>query len=343
MADRIDLRSDTVTCPSEGMRRAIAAARVGDDVWGEDPTVIELQQRVAALLGMEEALYVPSGTMANQIALLVHARPGEEVLLGWGSHCTNFESGAAAAWAGVQAQTIGSEGLFTAEQVLEAIPPPDVHFPPTTVVWIENTHNRAGGRVWPLEQVTAVARAARERWLRVHIDGARLLNAAVALGRSARELASPADSASICLSKGLGAPVGSVLSGSSLFIKRARRYRKMLGGAMRQVGILAAAGLYALEHNVERLAVDHANARLVAEGLAPLRGVRLDPAEVQTNIVIFDLAATGPDAAQLIAACAEHGVLFSRMGPRRVRAVTHLDVDRAACQTAVQIVRGILG
>ena len=339
MPERIDLRSDTVTVPSPEMRRAIAEAPVGDDVWGEDPTVIELQRRVSEDLGMEDALFVPSGTMANQISLLVHTRPGEEVLLGWGSHCTSFEAGAGAAWAGVQFQAIGSEGLFTADEVLEAIHPADVHLPPSILVWIENTHNRAGGRIWPQAQVEAVARAARGRGLRVHIDGARLLNAAVATRRPPRELASVADSTSICLSKGLGCPVGSVLAGSSLFVKRARRFRKMLGGGLRQVGILAAAGLYALDHNVERLAEDHANAQLLARGLAEVKGVHVDPARVQTNIVIFDVDGSGPDAGAFISGCAARGLLFSQVGPRRVRAVTHLDLGREACQAAVRIVR----
>jgi threonine aldolase len=339
---RIDLRSDTVTAPSPGMRRAIAEARVGDDVWGEDPTVIELQERVADLLGKEQALFVPSGSMANQIALLVHTHHGDEVLLGWGSHCMCFESGAAAALSGVQLQVLGTDGLFSADNVLAAIAPTNVHYAPTTLVWIENTHNRGGGRIWPQAQIEAVARTARDHRLRVHIDGARLLNAAVARSRPPHELAASADSTSICLSKGLGAPVGSVMAGSADYISRARRYRKMLGGGMRQVGILAAAGLYALEHNVARLAEDHENARLLAEGIGTLRSLRLDPEHVETNIVIFELEEGAPDAAHFIQSCAERGLLFSQVGPRRVRAVTHLDVGREACQAAVQIIRDLV-
>jgi threonine aldolase len=341
MSERIDLRSDTVTRPSPGMRHAMAEAAVGDDVWGEDPTVIELQDRVAALLGKEAALFVASGTMANQVSLLAHTRPGDEVLLGWGCHCSNYEAGAGAALAGVQFQTLGQGGFFTAAEMVAGIHGPDVHLAPTTLVWLENTHNRGGGRISPQGEVEAIAREAHDRGLRVHLDGARLLNAAVASGSSARKLAGPADSASICLSKGLGAPAGSVLAGSAEFVARARRYRKMLGGGMRQVGILAAAGLYALEHNVERLLQDHAHARLLAEGLQDIAGLELVPEEVQTNIAIFDLGPRLPPADAFIAACAERGVLLSRMGERRVRAVTHLDVDREDCLRAARIVRDL--
>jgi threonine aldolase len=338
----IDLRSDTVTRPSPAMRQAIAEARVGDDVWGEDPTVHELQDRVAALLGKQAALYVPSGTMANQISLLCHTRPGEEVLIGWGSHVMCYESAAGAAWAGVQFQVLGSTGLYGADDVVPAIHHRDDHLAPTSLVWLENTHNRGGGRVFPQADVEAIAAVARARGLHVHLDGARLLNAAVASGRAPRELAAPVESTSICLSKGLGAPVGSVLAGSADFIARARRYRKMLGGGMRQVGILAAAGLYALDHNVERLAEDHANARAFAEAIAGAPGVQLALEAVETNIVIFDLAPPLPDAERFLAACAARGVLLSRMGERRVRAVTHLDVSPAASREAGRIVRELL-
>jgi threonine aldolase len=335
----IDLRSDTVTRPSPGMRQAIAEAVVGDDVWGEDPTVIELQERVAALLGKQAALYVPSGTMANQIALLTHTHPGEEVLLGWGSHVVCYESAAGAAWAGVQFQTLGATGIFGADEVAAAIHGRDDHLAPTTVVWLENTHNRGGGRIFPQAGVEAIARLARDRGLHLHLDGARLLNAAVASGREPRDLVAPVESTSICLSKGLGAPIGSVLAGSAELVTRARRYRKMLGGGMRQVGLLAAAGLYALEHNVERLAEDHRNARGLAETIASARGLRIDLETVQTNIVIFDLEPPAPDAESFLAACARRGLLFSRMGPRRLRAVTHLDVSAEACREAGRIVR----
>jgi threonine aldolase len=344
MTRTIDLRSDTFTVPSPAMREAIARAEVGDDVWGEDPTVITLQERVADLLGKEAALYVPSGSMANLISLLLHTRPGDEVLLGWGSHCISYESGAGAAVAGCMFKVIGTGGQFTAQEVGEAIcQAEDPHFAPTTLVWLENTHNMGGGRIFPQDQVEAIASLAHQRGLAVHLDGARLLNAAVASGRPARELVAAVDSTSICLSKGLGAPVGSVLAGEAALIRRARRFRKMLGGAMRQVGILAAAGLYALEHNVERLAEDHANARLLLEGLVELASVRLEPRHVQTNIIIFELDHPSLDAAGLIDACATQGLLLCPAGPGRIRVVTHLDVSRDDCHRAVEIIRGVLG
>lgn len=342
MNRRIDLRSDTVTLPSDGMRRAMASAEVGDDVWGEDPTVIRLQEQVATLLGKEAALFVPSGTMANQIALKVHTRPGDEFLVGWGSHCIAYEGGAAAAISGVQYRILGEGGLFTVEDLLDALQPPNVHLPPTSLVWLENTHNRGSGRIFPIEQIRAIAYRAHQADLRVHLDGARLLHAAVATGVHPAEWVATVDSTSICLSKGLGAPVGSVLAGSRGFIEQARRYRKMLGGGMRQVGILAAAGLYALAHNIDRLREDHDHARLLAEGLALLPGVALDPSKVQTNIVIFDLKPPAPDAATFLQRCASLGVLFSQVGPRRVRAVTHMDVSQDQCLGAVVVAAEVL-
>jgi threonine aldolase len=338
----IDLRSDTVTVPSDGMRRAIAAAEVGDDVWGEDPTVIRLQEVVAELLGKEAALFVPSGTMANLAALMAHIHHGDEVLVGWGSHCITYEAGAGAAVGGALYRVLGTDGTFTAAEVHAALRPANVHFAPTRLVWIENTHNQGGGRIFDQEEVERIATVARENALAVHVDGARLLNAAVASGRPARELVAPVDSTSICLSKGLGAPVGSVLAGSADFIERTYRYRKMLGGGMRQVGILAAAGLYALEHNVERLAQDHANARLLAEGLAQLRGLQLAPERVDTNIVIFEVDHPWFDAPALVRGCRDKGVLMAYSGGERVRAVTHLDVTRDQCEEAVRIIEKLL-
>jgi threonine aldolase len=334
----IDLRSDTMTRPSAAMRAAMAAADVGDDVWGEDPTVNALQERVAALLGKPAALLVPSGTMSNQIAIRAHTHHGDAMLLGVGSHCTTYESGAAAALSGVQPRELGTGGLFCADDVIAAIPPANVHNAPATLVWLENTHNRGGGRVFPQRDVIAIAEAAHARGLRVHLDGARLLNAAVASGRPAVELAAPVDSTSICLSKGLGAPVGSVLAGSRELIDRALRLRKMFGGGMRQAGILAAAGLYALEHNVARLAEDHANAALLGAGLAALPGLTLAQPAVETNIVVFDLDPDVPcDAPAFLSACAARGVLLCPFGGRRLRAVTHLDVDRANCLEAIRV------
>src|SRR5512139_2042145 len=263
----IDLRSDTVTRPTPAMREAIAHAEVGDDVYGEDPTVAALQQRAAALLGKEAALFVPSGTMANQVSIRALTRHGDVVLAGDGAHILRYESGAPAAISGVQVKTIGSGGLFDADDVAAAIHPLEHHFAPTTLVACENTHNAAGGRVFPYAQLRRVADAARDRGLRMHLDGARLFNAVTATGVPAATWAEPFDTVSFCLSKGLGAPAGSLVCASAEIIDRVHRFRKMLGGGMRQAGILAAAGLYALTHHVERLAEDHVNARRLADGL----------------------------------------------------------------------------
>ena len=340
----VDLRSDTVTRPSSAMREAMAHAAVGDDVYGEDPTVNLLQERVAALLGKEAALYVPSGTMANQIAIAVQTRPGDSVLVSQGAHCMVFESGAAGALAGVQFDVIGDgRGHFTAAEVAAHISPDNHHFAPTTMVAVENTHNRGGGSIFPQREIAAIAEVARTHRLAYHLDGARILNAAVASGISARELAAPFDTVSLCLSKGLGAPVGSLLAGSKALIHRAHRRRKMLGGGMRQAGILAAGGLYALENNVARLAEDHANARRFAEPLARTPGVVLDAATVETNIVIWELAPEVPmDAAAFVARARDKGLLLNAVAARRLRAVTHLDVDAAACSAAAEIAAAVL-
>jgi threonine aldolase len=339
----IDLRSDTVTKPSPGMRAAMAAAEVGDDVFGEDPTINRLQERAAALLGKEAALFVPSGTMANQIALKVHCQPGDDVILGEGTHCMVFESGAAGALAGVQISAVGQGGLFTAADAESVFRGADnVHNAPSRLVVVENTHNRGGGVVWPQAQVLDVATFARAHGLALHLDGARLCNAAVASGKTPAELAAPFDTATLCFSKGLGAPVGSIIAGSRPLLARALRFRKMFGGGMRQAGILAAAALYALDHNVDRLVDDHANARLVAERLAQVPGLRVDLARAQTNIVMVDLEPSRPAAAEAVARLRAQGVLCVAFGPRRLRLVTHLDVDRAACEKAVGIVAGAL-
>ena len=333
--ERIDLRSDTVTLPSPGMRRAMAEAPVGDDQYGEDPSVNRLQERIAALLGKEAALFVPSGTMANQIGLKILTRPGDEVILGDEAHIVWHESGAGAANSGVQFSVVGRGGLFTADELREAYKPPGhIVFPPTTLVAVENTHNRGGGVVFPQEEAVAVCAAARELGMASYLDGARLFNAAAASGRSLAELASPFDLVSVALSKGLGCPVGSVIAGRRDNIARALRARRMFGGAMRQSGILAAAGLWALDHNLSRLPEDHANARLLAERLVGLRGVSLDLATVQSNIVIFHMEEGAPDAATIVARAQEAGVLVSAFGVRTVRAVTHLDVSRADCELA---------
>ena len=341
--DRIDLRSDTVTSPSPGMRQAMAAAPVGDDQYGEDPSVNRLQERIADLLGKETALFVPSGTMANQIGLKVLTRPGDEVVVGDEAHIVWHESGAGAANSGIQFTVVGRGGRFTAADLRAAYKPPGhIVFPPTTLVAIENTHNRGGGVLFPQAEAIAICDTARELGFASYLDGARLFNAAAAGGRTLAELAGPFDLVSVALSKGLGCPVGSVIAGRRDAIARAHRARRMFGGAMRQSGILAAAGLYALEHNLGRLTEDHANARLLAERLAGLRGVSLDLATVQSNIVIFRMEAGAPDAATIVARAQEAGVLVSAFGVRIVRAVTHLDVSRDQCRRAADLLAKVI-
>ena len=339
----IDLRSDTVTRPTPAMRAAMAAAEVGDDVYGEDPTVNRLQAVAAERLGTQAAIFVPSWTMANQAALRALTQAGDVVLGGTGCHLLRYESGAAAALSGVQVQTIGQDGLFGPDDVLAALPPHDHHYAPVTTVAIENTHNYSGGRVFPFDHVRAIAAAARERGLKLHFDGARLWNAVVASGIPAARWADGFDSVAFCLSKGLGAPVGSLVCGSAAFVDRVHRIRKMLGGGMRQAGILAAAGLYALEHNVKRLADDHANARRFAEAIARLPGIAVELASVETNIVIWDLLPEVPiDAADFVTRARAAGLLLNAIGARRIRAVTHLDVDAAACAAGAEIAAAVL-
>ncbi|HUN43583.1 MAG TPA: threonine aldolase family protein [Acetobacteraceae bacterium] len=341
--DRIDLRSDTVTLPSEAMRAAMARAPVGDDQYGEDPSVNSLQERIAGLLGKEAALFLPSGTMANQIGLKLLTRPGDDVLVGEEAHVVWHESGAAAANSGVQFTTVGRGGLFTADDVRVACKPRGhIVFPPTTLVAIENTHNRGGGVVFPQDEVAAICRTARDLGLGIYLDGARLFNAAAASNRSLAELAAPFDVVSVALSKGLGCPVGSVIAGSKSDMMRAARARRMFGGAMRQSGILAAAGLYALDHNMTRLAEDHANALLLAERIAETRA-EIDLATVQSNIIIFRVPEPLPDAAAVVRQAQEDGVLVSAFGVRTVRAVTHLNVDAAQCRRAAEVLATILG
>lgn len=334
----IDLRSDTVTRPSPEMRAAIAAAPVGDDQYGEDPTANRLQDRVAALLGKEAAIWLPSGTMANQVALRVLTHPGDDVIVSREAHAVWHETGGSAANAGVQFTEIGGRGTFTADEFRAARKPRGhVIYPPTTLVEIENTHNRSGGVIFPQDEAERICAAAREHGVAAYLDGARLWNVAVASRQAPAALAAPFDLAGVSLSKGLGAPGGSLLAGSRELIERAVRYRRMFGGAMRQVGIFAAAGLYALEHNFERLAEDHANARRIAERLANSSRIALDLASVQTNIIVFGLAADAPDAATVVARARERGVLIFAFGPRMIRAVTHLDVSRTQCERAAEI------
>jgi threonine aldolase len=334
----IDLRSDTVTRPSEAMRRAMAEAPVGDDQFGEDASVNRLQERVAELLGKEAALFVPTGTMANQLALKLFTQPGDDVVVCRDCHAVWNEAGAGAANAGVQFTEIGAHGSFSASELVAALKPREhLLYPPTTLVEVENTHNRAGGAVFPPDELRAVGEAAREAGVASYLDGARLLNAAVARGDDPAALAAPFGLVSIALSKGLGCPAGSVLAGTAEDIRRLVRYRRMLGGAMRQSGILAAAGIHALEHNVERLAEDHANARLIGQRLTIERNVEIDLERLETNIVVFDLHAGAIDASTLAQRVGEREVLVFAIGPRSVRAVTHLDVDRAQCELAAEI------
>jgi threonine aldolase len=333
----IDFRSDTVTQPTPAMREVMARAQVGDDVFGDDPTVNRLQDQVAELLGKPAALFVPSGTMANQIAIRVQTRPGDEIIVHRLSHVYQYEGGAPALLSGCSFALLeGARGMFSADDVCSAVRPDDPHFPRTSLVVMENTQNRGGGAVWPVEQVAAIGATARDLGLRVHLDGARLMNACIARGVSPHAYTASVDTVSLCFSKGLGAPVGSVIAGTDEFVNQARRMRKVFGGAMRQAGVLAAAAEYALDHHVERLAEDHAHARTLAEGLAACRGITVQPPE--TNIVYFDLDETGPDAADFAARLATRGVRMIDVGPRRIRAVTHLHIDAADVSRACAVV-----
>jgi threonine aldolase len=335
----IDLRSDTTTRPSPGMREAIASAEVGDEQKREDPTVNLLERRTAELLGHEEAVYLPTATMANEIAVRLHSEPGDELLAEEYSHILVAELGGPAVFSGLLTRPlVGEAGRISVEQIRAAANPIlDVHTPRTRVVSIENTHNSAGGRVWPLEEIDAVVDCCRELDLKLHLDGARLFNAAIALGVPPTRISTRADTVTICLSKGLGCPLGALVAGSAELMVRARRLKHMFGGAMRQAGIVAAAGVYALEHNVERLAEDHARARRLAEGLAAA-GLPVEPDEVETNFVQIDVAPLGlskPDALEL---AHQAGVGISgTVHPTRLRAVTHLDVDDNDIEQAIEL------
>jgi threonine aldolase len=341
----VDLFSDTVTRPTESMRRYMCQAEVGDEQQREDPTVNLLQDMVAELLGKEAALFLPSGTMCNQVAFSVHCRSGDEILLQELAHPLLYEVGGPAALVGaILRPLVGPRGLFTAEQVRDAIRPPAYYMPRTRAVSVEQTSNVSGGVCWPLQQVEAVCTAAHAGGLVAHMDGARLLNAVVASGTRAGAFAAPFDSVWIDLSKGLGAPVGAVLAGSRDFIEQAWRFKQRFGGAMRQAGIIAAAGVYALRHHVERLAEDHERARRLAQGLAALPGITLDPARVETNIVVFDVSRTGMSGEAFGArTLASHGVRFSVLGPTTVRAVTHLDIPADGVERALEAARVAIG
>ncbi len=340
----IDLSSDTQTRPTPGMRRAIAEADVGDEQKREDPCVNRLQEMIADLTGKEAALFLPTGTMCNLIAHLIHCRPGDEIIIEASYHPVNFEGGGPAVHSRASLRLMEAPtGIFTPEQVRAAVRPNDPHFARSRLVCVENTCNLRGGRVWPIDAVRAVAACARELGLLLHLDGARLFNAVVASGASARDYCELFDSCWIDLSKGLGCPVGGVLAGTRAFIEQAWRYKHTFGGAMRQAGIIAAAGVYALEHHVERLAEDHEKARRLAVGLAGIDGVCVDVAAVESNIVIVDIAETGLSRAALFERVAAHGVRFSPlMGPTQFRAVTHLDIPNDGPERAIAAVKQAL-
>jgi threonine aldolase len=331
----IDLRSDTVTRPDPAMRAKMAAADVGDDVYGEDPSVRALERKVAELLGKERAMYVPSGTMSNQLAIMLHTRPGDEVVVGEGSHSAWFESGAAPVLSGVAFAVAGSGGLFDEKDLATAVKGPAYYLPHTSLVIVENTHNRAGGRVFSLERIRRIREVATKHGLALHLDGARLWNASVASGTPLHEFAACADTLSVCFSKGLGAPVGSALVGSNEVLERALRYRRMLGGAMRQAGILAAGALHALENNLDKLAHDHEKARAFAEVVVGTPHTNLDLAAVETNIVAVRMDIALADRAVELAKA--RGLLIGTIAPGTIRAVTHLDVTLAEVRQGAEI------
>jgi threonine aldolase len=337
----IDLRSDTVSRPSEAMRRAMAEAEVGDDVFGDDPTVIQLERRAAEVTGKEAALYVASGTMGNLLAVMTQTRPGDEIILGDQSHIFRYELGGAARIAGVVTRALvnAADGTVDPADVVEAIRVEDLHSPGSRLLCLENTHNRCGGSAIPAETIDSLVGLAHERGLKVHLDGARIFNAAAALGVPVSRIARECDTVSFCLSKGLGCPVGSVLCGSAEFVANARRNRKLLGGGMRQVGILAAAGLYALEHNVNRMGDDHANAMLLADGLRELGPFR--PNRPQTNIVVADVVEGR--LSDWLSAFERQGVLAVAFGPQRMRLVTHIDVTPGDVDEALRRIQNVIG
>ena len=342
--DFIDLRSDTVTKPTPPMRKAMAEAEVGDDVFGEDPTVNALQEKVARILGKERAIFVPSGTMANQLAIKSHTQPGDEVIIETTSHPNNFEGGAAAALSGIQFYCLkGARGILDVSQIEEVIRPEDHHFPVTRLICLENTHNRGGGTIYPIEKMAAIHRLAKSKNLQIHLDGARLWNASIAKGIDPKEYAQWADSVSVCLSKGLGAPIGSLVAGSRTFIDRVHRFRKMFGGGMRQVGIIAAAGIYALDHHIERLKEDHQNAKRLALGLQKLKGLSIDPTHVETNIVLLDVENSRITAPLIAEAMKKDRILIHAFGKTQIRLVTHLDVSGEDIEVALGAFEKVLG
>ncbi len=324
----IDLRSDTVTKPSKAMREAMANAEVGDDVFGEDPTVIKLQEKVASLLGKEKALYVPSGCMSNQLALKAHTNPGDEVIMEQDAHMFNYETAAPSVMSAVQVRTVpGVRGVFRAEQLPPLVRPNFYYMPKTRLVEVENTHNRAGGTIFPLEEIKKISAFCKTNKLIFHLDGARLWNASVATGIAVKEYAQHCDSVSVCFSKGLGAPVGSAICGTAEFVDRVRKWRKLFGGGMRQAGIIAAGALYALENNIERLKEDHDKAQYFAKELSTIPKFSIDMEAVQTNIIIIDIQKTGKTPAEIISYFKEQGILVSQGTYTSIRAVMHMDVS----------------
>jgi len=342
----IDLRSDTVTRPTEAMREAVARAEVGDDVYGDDPTVIALEARVAEILGKEAAVYMPTGTMTNQVALRTHTEHGDEVLMDVNAHLVRLEGGAPAALSGLTVRPLmGKRGVFTAEDVDEAVNSPHRFTPrwatpPQRLLCVENTHNIGGGAVWPLDCLVEVAEAGRAHGLSMHLDGARLWHASIASGTPEADYAAPFDSVSVCFSKGLGAPIGSALAGSAAFVERARRFKQVFGGGFRQAGIVAAGALHALEHHRNRLAEDHQNARSLAEGLASMEGISAEPDLVETNIVRFDVDVM--PGGEFVDRCFDRGVHLLPGGLSTVRAVTHLDVTAAQIEQALEVMRRVI-
>lgn len=339
----IDLRSDTVTRPSPGMRKAMADAEVGDDVFGDDPTVNRLQEKAAEVLGKEAALYVPSGSMANQTSIRALTQHGEEIIAHADSHIYHYEAGAPAALSGCSLRLLpGEHGLFTAAAVTAAIRPPDSHFPRSALVIIENTHNRGGGTCWPLQEIVEIRKVADQFGLRMHLDGARLMNACAAKGHKPTDYTRHFDTVSICFSKGLGAPVGSIVASTKETIRRVHRYRKMFGGGMRQAGVIAAAALYALENNVTRLAEDHAHARRLADGISRLPNLSVNLDAVETNIVYIDVHTSFGAAKDFCDRLREFGVWMLPTGPQRVRAVTHLDVNTSQIDQALTSIEKVV-
>lgn len=333
----VDLRSDTVTRPTPEMRRAMFEAEVGDDVYAEDPTINRLERRAAEVFERQAAIFVPSGTMGNQIAIKVHTRPGQEIICDERGHIFNYEMAMLAHFSGCVARPVaGQDGILTWDQIQKKISPKTYYYAQTGLIELENTHNMAGGTIYPQEVADEICDRAHELGLPVHLDGARIFNAAAAMGRPVAEVTKKYDSVMFCLSKGLAAPVGSMLVGSGKFIEMARVYRKALGGGMRQAGILAAAGLIALEKMPARLHEDHANAKFLAEGLSKIPGIKVDPAKVRTNILIFDISGTGMKSDEFTHKLGERGVLAGGVNPELVRFVTHMDVDRSACEQALE-------